>query len=555
LIWPLLLWAAYRWRLNLATMITALLVGSLILMMQWPRTQAFYFLPSRFWELLLGGGLAYLERYHPGGMDAVLSRLLFQRNEADSVRILQHLKGVVAVGLLAWSGITLADDSTFPSWNALPPTLAAFLLISAGARSWVNRTILASAPAVFIGRISFPLYLWHWPLLSFARIIVGSTPPLETRVALVLLAVLLAWLTWRLVERPVQRRFPTSLLESTRYGGVRLVAASVMLLVILGGMGTAIDLSDGMPSSLRPGGLPADDGTPRQYYDYTAHMKVWTNFCDPHPVNWDSWCVSNNPAIVRFAIYGDSHAEHYRPSLLGSGTASDGWIFIGLSACPPVMNIDVHEGDIDKHCDRNNDWAQALLGGLQDIKTVVLSSLGTPYFNGSPRSEYSRDGIFRIESAVYKGELNDIYYRGLSDSVSKLLGAGKRVILMIDTPEMDFDVSRCAVVRPLRVLLARTKRVRCSVTREQYLRRNKEYRDILSKIKQANRDVLIYDPIDHFCDARTCNVFHNGRSMYRDGDHLSVYGSEVAGAYFLNWMMQQGIPLSKETQEYAASVR
>jgi peptidoglycan/LPS O-acetylase OafA/YrhL len=128
LIWPLLLWAIYRWRLSLGTTISVLLIGSFVLMLEWPRIRAFYFLPSRFWELLLGGGLVYLERYQPGRMDAVLSL----GNRAFSASVLPHLKGVVAVGLLAWSGVALANDPTFPSWNALPPTLAAFLLISAG---------------------------------------------------------------------------------------------------------------------------------------------------------------------------------------------------------------------------------------------------------------------------------------------------------------------------------------------------------------------------------------------------------------------------------------
>jgi SGNH domain (fused to AT3 domains) len=244
----------------------------------------------------------------------------------------------------------------------------------------------------------------------------------------------------------------------------------------------------------------------------------------------------------------------FMPSLLGQSTAQDGWLFLGLAACPPVININVKEGDIDRHCNRNNDWAQAILTRRPDIKTVILSSLGTPYFNGSAPSGYSRDAAFRIETTTYDGTLEDIFYHGLSDSVSNLLTAGKRVILMIDTPEMDFDPSRCVVDRPLRSLLARTGSVRCSVTRSEYLKRNREYREILSKIRREHPGVLIYDPIDVFCDARMCNVFHNGHSMYRDGDHLSVYGSEVAGAYFLRWMMQQGIPLSKETQDYATSV-
>jgi peptidoglycan/LPS O-acetylase OafA/YrhL len=548
LIWPLLLWAIYRWRLSLGTTISVLLVGSFVLMLEWPRTQAFYFLPSRFWELLLGGGLVYLERYQPGRMDAVLSL----GNRAFSTQVLPHLKGAVAVGLLAWSGVALANDPTFPSWNALPPTLAAFLLISAGRGGWVNRAVLGSAPAVFIGRISFPLYLWHWPLLSFAHIIVGATPPLETRVVLVMLAVLLAWLTWRLVERPMQRRLPTSLLEEKWRSALHLVLASVGLLALAGGLGRVIIVHHGLPLRMTQGAL--GEATPAQFYAYETQMKTWSHVCDPRAPSGNEWCLSNNRTSDRFALYGDSHAEALMPSLLGAGTAVDGWLFLGLAGCPPVININVQEGDLVSHCDHANNWVHAVLKNRHDVQTVVLSSLGTAYFQGGTRSAYSRDGAFRIESPVYKGTLEDLFYRGLSDSVSDLLAAGKRVIVMIDVPEMNFSLGRCVVGRPLRLLLARTESIRCAIPRAEYVKRNVAYRELLSKLKQENPGVLIYDPIDLFCDAEMCNVFHNGRSLYRDGDHLSVYGSMLAGAHFLEWMRQQGVPLSEEAQNYAASI-
>ncbi|MDB5404099.1 MAG: hypothetical protein JWQ55_6117, partial [Rhodopila sp.] len=469
-IWPLLLWVAYRWRVNLATMITVLLVVSFALMMQWPRTQAFYFLPSRFWELLLGGGLAYLERYLPGRMDALLSRLLFQRDQVDAESILPHVKGGLAVAMLMWSSVTLANDPTFPSWDALPPTLAAFLLISAGGRGWVNRVILASPPAVFIGRISFPLYLWHWPLLSFAHIIVGATPPLRTRMALVLLAVLLSWLTWRLVERPVQRWFPTSFLEGRRFGAVGLVAASVFVLIIAGSAGRAVIVHHGFASRVADSTLEED--SPRQFIEYTGRMKMWNKVCQPIPDNWPTWCMSNKPDQVGFALFGDSHAEHYLPGLLGPGTSSDGWLFIGRSGCPPVLNVDILQQGVAVHCDEENAWAQVVLDRDHDIKTVVMSSLTTPYFMPNPPSAYSRDSVFQLTSNGYRGSSEDIYYQGLAGMVSNLLTAGKRVVIMIDTPELNFELGRCVANRRLQFLLAGRKALPCYVTRAEYLERN-----------------------------------------------------------------------------------
>jgi peptidoglycan/LPS O-acetylase OafA/YrhL len=554
LIWPLLLWAAYRTRLSLGWSIGVLLAVSFATMLASPQTQAFYFLPPRFWELLLGGGLAYLEHYRPIRLDALLSRSPFRAAGIGPTGGIETLKGLVAVALLAWSWLALGADTDFPSWNALAPTLAAALLLSTGGRGWVNRTVLASSPAVFVGRISYPLYLWHWPLLSFAHIIVGATPPLEVRIALVMLAVALATLTWLLVERPSQRLLPSALLDGRKRGAVGLVAASVAMLAIFGGAGAVIDLKDGMPRRVKQGILGAGEATPAYFYAFESKMKSWNGLCGHIPKQPTEWCHANNPERVSFALYGDSHAEHYLPGLLGPQTASDGWLFVGHSACPPVMNIDVREGDTDTHCDENNAWAQAVLASRSDIKTVVLSSLMTPYVHDTRSSHYSRDGAFKLRSKAYDGSLMDIYFQGLEDSVTKLLSAGKRVIVMIDTPELPFDLSRCFGKRPLQLLLARAKTLPCMVSRAEYEQRNLHTRQMIATLKKAHPQILIYDPAAVFCDKIWCHVLHDGQSLYRDNDHLSVYGSRWAGAHFLRWMSQQGIPLSSEARDYANSV-
>ena len=119
-------------------------------------------------------------------------------------KTISNVTSFVGSLLLAYSFWRITKDVSFPGKWAVIPVLGAILIIMAGPRAWVNRTILSNRVAVWFGLISFPLYLWHWPLLSFARIIQSEAPSRTIRIAAVALSVVLAFLTYKLVERPIR---------------------------------------------------------------------------------------------------------------------------------------------------------------------------------------------------------------------------------------------------------------------------------------------------------------------------------------------------------------
>ena len=84
------------------------------------------------------------------------------------------------------------------------PTLGAYLIIAAGPSAWLNRNVLANKTLVWFGLISFPLYLWHWPLLSFLRIVESDVPARELRISVVFLSIFLAWITYQVIEKPIR---------------------------------------------------------------------------------------------------------------------------------------------------------------------------------------------------------------------------------------------------------------------------------------------------------------------------------------------------------------
>ncbi|MFM0265549.1 acyltransferase family protein [Paraburkholderia sediminicola] len=196
LIWPVVLLLSKRFRVNLLVVVLIVGIGSFALnmvMINSNPTADFYSPFTRFWELMIGCGLAY--------------RHTLSNHQSGTRSDRWSLVGCL---LIALAVVLLRGQVAFPGWRALLPTIGAYLVIGARGEGWINRKILAARPLVWIGLISFPLYLWHWPLLVFPRILAGDTPAWTIRVAALLASVVMAWLTYRFIERPVRYGSKTS---------------------------------------------------------------------------------------------------------------------------------------------------------------------------------------------------------------------------------------------------------------------------------------------------------------------------------------------------------
>src|SRR5262249_545684 len=146
-------------------------------------TAAFYLPFTRFWELLVGSFLA------------------FAHHKASSFT---NSKAVAGIALVTLGFVFLEPQKAFPGWWALLPVLGTAPIVRAGPQAWINRRVLSHPAMVFFGLIRYPLYLWHWPLLTFARIVQGGEPSAAFKLGLLALSVLLAFLTYQLVEKPIR---------------------------------------------------------------------------------------------------------------------------------------------------------------------------------------------------------------------------------------------------------------------------------------------------------------------------------------------------------------
>jgi peptidoglycan/LPS O-acetylase OafA/YrhL len=232
-VWPLLLWLAWKRQFNLLTMTFMVAVISFILNVKGVKqdaTAAFYSPQTRFWELLSGSLLAWFAVYRKGAyknifskLDSFLGRLIYRENKQSDGKTLLNVIAFIGAFFLVYGFWRINKEFSFPGYWALVPVAGTLLILMAGPATWVNRTILSNKIAVWFGLISFPLYLWHWPLLSFARMVEVEAPSHNMRLAVVAIAIVLAWLTYLLVERPM------------RFGGkdkARLTALVVVMAIV-----------------------------------------------------------------------------------------------------------------------------------------------------------------------------------------------------------------------------------------------------------------------------------------------------------------------------------
>lgn len=195
LVWPAFLLVALRLRWNRMAAITAVALGSFVCNLWLIKTGsagAYYSPLSRFWELLVGAIGACLMHDHASLVQSWRKRL-------------GHAMSWIGFALVLGSAFLLRQDLPFPGWWAMPAVFGALAVILAGPDAWLNRFALSNRAMVSIGLISYPLYLWHWPILVFWNLTRTAAPTMLEKLGMVLLAVVLSWLVYRLIERPVRR--------------------------------------------------------------------------------------------------------------------------------------------------------------------------------------------------------------------------------------------------------------------------------------------------------------------------------------------------------------
>ena len=504
-IWPFILMLAWRYRHRELGVLIGLLAASLtmsVLLSSSHPVPSFFLLHTRFWELMAGGLLAY---YQP-------------RLTHHHYKVLPWLGAV----LVAASMIAISKVDPYPGWRAILPVLGTALILGSS-HSAIHRHLLSNRLMVGIGLISYPLYLWHWPQLSYARILYWQEPPAIVIAGLMVLAAVLAWLTYHFVERPVR--------GGTIKRPVRWLLALMALLAVAG---FAVKSTDGFRARQHAVNPMIADLT--SSHEFTRTFPV----CPKAYGVGDSWCFfSKKNSSPAMAVLGDSHAGALFPGFATQDTQHT-WMLIGNSGCPPLTGIKSHVNDQSDVCLIRTEKVVQALAAQADVKTVVIASLGSLYI-GKSMSPQHKDKRWKLES-VDSTEAGlsqpELFYRGLSRTVDTLEKAGKQVVLYADVPTLNFYASAC--LKRLGALSPKDAvKEPCSVPLKTVARDQEIYRLVLARIQTVYPQVRVFDSRPFLCDAEQCRAADPDMLLYSDSHHLSVRGSQMMAEPFVKWLDEE----------------
>ncbi len=459
---------------------------------------AFYLLPSRAWELLLGSIVAFFP-YRP---------------LKKGCRFARESIGLAAMGMIFVSVFAFSVSTTFPGSAALLPCLGAALFIWVnepihGMRATMVGRILSHRVIVFFGAISYSFYLWHWPLLAFGKYVYYGPLPFQFRLTMVCLAFLLAIASWRFVEEPFRtRRFGIDSGTMFRVGAVGF--AVVFLLGLL------YAKTRGLPGRLSFQALEfakaSEDGMFRDQItieDVKAGKLVPIGLAEPR----------HKPTVL---VWGDSHAMAVLPAvdiflkekgLVGRAATH--------SSTAPVLN-----------------WFVMSRFGL-GVESVAYNNSVLSYIQEQKVSDVLLVGFWTSYQKYDKcpGSFNV----ALIETIAKLVESGCQPWVLLDVPVHAFDVPR-ALAMPLNFFDYKPFRAQPSRVSEL-----ESYDpNILQKIKDMGGKVL--DPKPAFLDSsgERYLIEANNFALYRDDHHLTAKGAEFAILPLLRGLMDIGIKSSRE---------
>jgi hypothetical protein len=415
--------------------------------------------------------------------------------------------GLTGLAMIGYAVFFYTRWQAFPGAAALLPCCGAALLIYAGETPVLTHRLLSLKPVIFVGLISYSLYLWHWPLLVFTQIALNRTLVPWEAWTLVALSVALATLSWRTIETPFRQR--CDIRRRALFGG----AAAAMAVTALCGAGVAD--ANGLPQRMQPEirTILAEEASHEPHMDICFGLTA-------HDVRQGRLCRigSTDAKSPSFILWGDSHADALLPAVeavaMQHGRAG---LFAGTNSCAPLLGV--IRPDALK-CKPFNDAVMKLAQKPQ-IEEVILDARWSKNAYGTARGE----GDGRIYPYDDQGQGTDlasteaVFYRGLERTVRALTAAGKHVVIVASVPEAGFSVPR--VMAHLRMAGNRTDPTR---DLNEFLAHQKFVFETLNAMQKKYGAKILY-PHEVLCARGTCKLALNDRPLYRDEHHLSVYGA------------------------------
>ncbi|MDY6275648.1 MAG: acyltransferase family protein [Succinivibrionaceae bacterium] len=544
LIWPLLLFIAYRLRFNILaiTLIGALAsFGFELSSVRSNPTAAFYSPFLRFWELMAGSLLAWLYKgemftglANKAGpyLSAVLQR---DSTKTDSIRLCGNILSVFGLVLILTAVFGL-DNKDFPGYKALLPVMGAVLMIAAGKDAFINRYLLSNRVMVWFGLISYPLYIWHWPFISFAWIVEGALPELKVRLGCIALAVLMAAMTYYLVEPK---------LRWGRYGGYK-AAGLLSVMIVIGVTGLHEMRNEGYDFAADDPEQPLIDAiSSRLDGDNARCLKAvpdWNKLSDSR--YFVKCRFEREPDENTIAIIGDSHGGHIYPGIVSQTKDNEGAAVFPAACAIPLMGLHSGASPADLRSLPTAAYSEHLLSeGFsyilthKNVRKVILSH----HPNCSWRNvvDTKNPGNHDFKSVIRDGFVRTY------DALTK---AGKEIYVIWDSPRYpDDQFLRCksaAAGRTYGMRSSAASKVRetCSAKPSGLVgvEANDYWKEVSLETAAGYKNIHFIDLGEFFCPHGVCSMLDGrGRILYKDRHHLNIKGSIYAAPFIMEELRKQ----------------
>jgi peptidoglycan/LPS O-acetylase OafA/YrhL len=480
-----------RWpvHITLAICATSFLVN--VLSIRAHPHAAFFLASHRVWELLIGALLAM------GALPAL---------RASLSRTLVSISGLALILIAIF---TFSSSTIFPGTAALLPVLGTAAIIWTGASgSSTVTTLLSGRVLVFIGKISYSLYLWHFPLLAFAGYVSINGLTLAQRWTLIAVSFCLAVLSWMIVEQPIRR-------GRWMFGKQRVVFASGALAICaMGAVALATYRAQGFPGRLDVAELRILDASTD--FDQDREHCSANNAAD---ITEGRLCKIGNRKAVKpqFILWGDSHAETLRPAIdaVALKHQSTG-LFAGRGGCAPVVDVDRAD---EPECLTVNQAVLDLILSERSISTVILAARWGLWAEGTRYKRENRGGavVLSVAQKTEPAPHNvSALGAGLDRTIAALTAAEKTVWLVGPIPEVGYPVPRALYL----ARLGQLQHSHIQPSAEELQERQKHVFALFGALAQKYPVKIVW-PHKVLCDSTACKVERGNVPLYSDDNHLT----------------------------------
>ena len=502
LVFPVLLFAAYRWQgrrgfIGLLVVVTATSFAlSVSLSAVYPNF-AFYMLPTRAWELGVGGLLA------------LAPRLAAER------AALGNALSLLALVLLGYSMLAIGGDAVFPGYLAALPVVATALIIysTSPPSSWLRRA-LATKPMVMIGRFSYSAYLWHWPVIVYYRIYVGERHFDASEVAILIgVSLLLGYLSWRFVEET----FRHSKASTHRvYVGFAVGTAIVVAPALF------VHLSRGFPQRI-----------PEEMRSIASFDEMWDWECvesiRPFAAIDEEFCVVGQPwdeAETKGIVWGDSHSKHWAQILDLEAREHGASLVIAPTKCPPYLHADfvrshyIKRPQFTEDCTARQNATVEWVNSNSELRVIIMAAAWSGHVRMLYDERHPENRVNRPIADRSSAVGASLSRSAMNRTIDRLDLEGRRLLLLGDMPRPNRELAVCALIERVDLIRSDCVPTHRSLSAPEVASWHADSDRVLADVAGGRDGVDLILPTKQLCEVEGCPTYVSGELIYFDSNHI-----------------------------------